>query len=198
LNRQVTRVSFPEIVNNQALDLDIHNPITRLILLPRRSDVVQYKNSIHNITNWWDWPNRPKILTKPVNSFVGSSYITQIIASGREVTNGQLDIIRNLRVLSDGNQLQELKPNSFYTDLTHFRYLDGGVSNIPVYSFELYSPSSQPSGSINSSRIRNFQIDLQINPLPPKTTYMYTLDVYVENINFFIVSSGMGDNKYAL
>ena len=198
LNRQVTHISFPEIVNNQALDLDIHNPITRIIILPRRSDVLQYKNSMDNITNWWDWPNRPKILTKPIPEFAGSSYIIQTIASGRQVTNGQLDIINNLRVLSDGNQLQELKPNSFYTDLTHFKYLDGGVNNIPVYSFELYSPSSQPSGSVNSSRIRNFQIDLQINPLPPKTTYMYTLDIYVENINFFIVSSGMGDNKYAL
>ena len=104
-----------------------------------------------------------------------------------------------MRILADGNQLQELKSNAFYTDLTAFKYLSGSANtHIPVYTFELHSPNAQPSGSLNSSRIRKFQVDLQVFPLPLNSTYIYNMNIYVENLNFFIVESGMGDNKYAL
>jgi hypothetical protein len=196
LTRQVTLVSFPEIVNNQLLLLDIHNPITRIIMLSRRSDSVIYRNNASNFTNWWDWPNRPKI---PTNVPSNSSFVEMKNATGLVVPAGQVDIIQALRILSNGNQLQELKPNSFYTNLTPWKYLDGGANRrLPVYSFELHSPTSQPAGSINSSAIRKFQIDLQVYPLPPDSTYIYSFNFYVENINFYIVESGMGDLKYAL
>jgi hypothetical protein len=39
---------------------------------------------------------------------------------------------------------------------------------------------------------------LQVYPLPPDSTYIYSFNFYVENINFYIVESGMGDLKYAL
>jgi len=196
LTRQVTLVSFPEIVNNQLLLLDIHNPITRIIMLSRRSDSVIYRNNASNFTNWWDWPNRPKI---PTNVPSNSSFVEMKNATGLVIPSGQVDIIQALRILSNGNQLQELKPNSFYTNLTSWKYLDGGANRrLPVYSFELHSPTSQPAGSINSSAIRKFQIDLQVYPLPPDSTYIYSFNFYVENINFYIVESGMGDLKYAL
>jgi hypothetical protein len=35
-----------------------------------------------------------------------------------------------------------------------------------VYTFELHSPTRQPAGSINSSKISKFQLDLQVYPLP--------------------------------
>jgi len=38
---------------------------------------------------------------------------------------------------------------------------------------------------------------VDVFPLPPSTTYIYTIDVYVENLNFFLVESGMGSKKYA-
>ena len=68
----------------------------------------------------------------------------------------------------------------------------------PVYSFSLHSPGVQPSGSINASRIRNFQVEVDFFDLPPNTTYTYDLTIYVENINFFEVASGMGGVKYAI
>ena len=196
LTRQVTLVSFPEIIANNLLLLDIHNPITRIIMLPRRSDVVLYRNNASNFTNWWDWPNRPKI---PTNIPSNSSYIEMEGSTGLIVPQGQLDIINQLRILANGNELQALKPNSFYTNLTPWRYLEGGANRrIPVYSFELHSPTAQPAGSVNSSVIRRFQIDLQVNPLPVNSSYIYSMNCYVENINFFIVESGMGDVKYAI
>ena len=86
----------------------------------------------------------------------------------------------------------------FFTDVTQYKYLSGGANRrIPVYSFELHSPTPQPAGSINASRINKFQLDVDIFPLPLLPTYIYTLDVYVENINFFLIESGMGSKKYA-
>jgi hypothetical protein len=194
--RQVTLVSFPEIIGNQLLNLDIHNPVTRLVILPRRSDSIYYRNMYENFTNWWDWPNRPTIHTQVTSQ---SQLIDFHTSSGLTVPAGQLDIIQALRILSDGNEIQELKPTQFFTQLTPYKYLSGGANrNLPVYTFELHSPNAQPAGSLNSSRISRFQLDLNVYPLPPKSTYIYNINVYVENINFFLVESGMGDVKYAL
>jgi hypothetical protein len=196
LTRQVTLVPYTELINNDLIQLDIHNPITRLIILPRRSDSVLYRNDIMNYTNWWNYPTRPKIQTQVPSD---SQFIETGNATGLLVPNGQLDIIQSLRVLTDGNEIQEAKPTSFFTNLTAFKYLSGGANrHIPVYTFELQSPSAQPTGSLNSSRVRRFQLDVQIYPLPPNSTYIYSMNIYVENINFFLVESGMGDNKYAL
>jgi len=196
LTRQITMIPLPEIISNEIFQLDIHNPITRLILIPRRSDSVLYKNNLTNFTNWWNYPSRPKTHVEiPSNS----QFIETASATGLLVPNGQMDIIKYIRVLADGNEIQELKPTSFYTNLTPFKYLSGGANrNLPVITFELHSPTPQPAGSLNSSRIRKFQLDLQVYPLPPNSTYIYNVNVYVENLNFFLVESGMGDNKYAL
>jgi len=196
LNRQVTQVQYPEIIGNQLLDLYVHNPITRILLVPRRSDMVLYRNYPANFTNWWDWPTRPKDPTQVPSD---SQYIEAHNATGVLIPAGQPEILRALRILADGNEIQELKTTTFYTDITPFRYLSGGADRrLPVYSFELQSPSGQPTGSLNSSRIRKFQLDLQVWPLPPNSSYIYSFNIYVENINFFLVESGMGDNKYAL
>jgi hypothetical protein len=196
VTRQITLIPNPEIYQNEILTLDIHNPITRLILIPRRSDSVLYKNNLTNFTNWVNYPTRPKIVTQVADD---SRYVETANATGLLVPAGQKDILQYIRVLADGNEIQELKPTSFYTKLTPYKYLAGQAdTNIPVITFELNSPTPQPAGSLNSSRIRKFQLDLQIYPLPPKSSYIYQLNIYVENLNFFLVESGMGDNKYAL
>jgi Large eukaryotic DNA virus major capsid protein len=69
---------------------------------------------------------------------------------------------------------------------------------VPIYNFALNSPNTQPCGSVNASRIRNFQIEVDVYPLPVNTNYVYDLNVYVENINFLVIEGGMGGLKYAL
>jgi hypothetical protein len=189
--REVTHISFNEIVNHSLLDLYVHNPITRIILLPRRSDSIYYRNKHDNLTNWWDWPNRPKQITQSATGPVKYS-------SGVTVPGAQVDIIASMRLLCDGNEIQEVNTVQFFTDVTQYKYLSGGANRrIPVYSFELHSPTPQPAGSINSSRINKLQLDVDIFPLGALPTYIYTIDVYVENINFFNIESGMGSKKYA-
>jgi len=62
----------------------------------------------------------------------------------------------------------------------------------------LQSPSLQPDGSLNTSRVRLLQIDLNPYPLLATTNYAYDFTVYVENINWVTVYSGLGGLKYAL
>jgi hypothetical protein len=196
LTRQVTLYSFPEIISNQLIQLEVHNPITRILMIPRRSDSALYRNNVSNFTNWWNWPSRPKV---PTQISSDNQYIECESATGLLISGGQPDIIQALRILSNGNEIQELKSASYFTNITPWKYLSGGANRrLPVYSFELQSPTSQPTGSINASRIRKFQVDLQVYPLPTNTTYIYSVNFYVENLNFFLVESGVGDNKYAL
>jgi hypothetical protein len=108
-------------------------------------------------------------------------------------------MIRSIRVLVNGNEIQEVKNVDYFTKIVPYRYVKGVTQSLlPLYSFCLSSPNIQPAGSINSSRIKNFQVEVDVWPLPPNTNYTYDLTIYVENINFFEVSSGSGGLKYAL
>jgi Major capsid protein N-terminus/Large eukaryotic DNA virus major capsid protein len=190
---QVTNYPFLGIYNRQLLDLETHNPINRILFVPRRSDSAT-RNDRTNFTNWWNFPYPPYYPTPgqtPMN--------TSAFSSGLLVPQGQMNIIRALRILCDGNEIQEEKPIEYFTKLVPLKYVTGVPNTlIPMYSFELNTPGPQPSGSINGSRIRNFQVELDVYPLPSGTTYTYDLNIYVENMNFFEVASGMGGLKYAL
>jgi hypothetical protein len=194
LMTQITPYAFPGVFNRQILDLYTHNPITRLIFIQRRSDSLEYRNDFANFTNWWNWPHPPFVPTPgltPLN--------TKANSSGILVPQGQMGIIRALRVLADGNEIQEEKPVEYFTKIVPWKTLSGRpLPGIPVYNFALHSPTTQPSGAINASHIKNFQVELDFWPLPVETNYVYNLTIYVENLNFFVVEGGMGGLKYAL
>jgi hypothetical protein len=173
----------------QLLDLYTHNPVTRLLFIQRRSDSLPYRNDFANFTNWWNYPTAPYYPTPTVTG----------PASGLLIPQGQQGIVRTLRVLCDGNEIQEEKPIEYFTKITPWKTLDGLPSTqVPVYNFSLHSPTTQPTGSLNSSRIKNFQVEVDVYPLPPNTTYVYDLTIYVESLNWFEVAAGMGGLKYAL
>jgi hypothetical protein len=191
---QVTNYPFPGLFNRQILDLETHNPITRLLFVPRRSDSLLYRNDFGNLTNWWNFPNPPFNPTPNLSAINTSAY-----SSGRLIPQGQMDILRAIRVICDGNEIQEEKPIDYFTKITPWKSLNGKpLRLVPVYNFALGSPSTQPSGSVNASRIRNFQVEVDVYPLPVNTNYVYDLNIYVENINFLVIEGGMGGLKYAL
>ena len=108
-------------------------------------------------------------------------------------------ILQTLRILGDGNELQEEKPISYFSDVVPWKYLDGQPDpNLTVYPFGLHSPNTQPDGSLNSSRVRLLQVDLNVQPLLATTNYAYDFDIYVENLNWAVIGSGLGGLKYAL
>ena len=186
---QVTGFPQPGQSTRAVLKLEPHNPLTRMIFLQRRSDQA-YRNDFANFTNWYTFPNYPFTVTPGV---VGVNY------SGQLLPGMQQEMIRSIHVLCDGNEIQETKNTSFFTSYSVYKYVKGlGQAGLPLYSFQLENSPTQPSGSINASRIRNFQLDVDFWPLPANTTYVYDLDIYVENINFLEIVSGMGGLKYAL
>jgi hypothetical protein len=120
-------------------------------------------------------------------------------ATGNVVLNGQQSILQSLAILGDGNLLQEEKPIEYYTQVVPWKYLTGVPDpGLVIYPFLLNSPTTQPTGSINSSRIKTFQLDLNVYPLPSNSLYQYNITVYVESLNWVTIASGMGGLKYAL
>jgi hypothetical protein len=115
------------------------------------------------------------------------------------VLNSQFSILNELTILGDGNPLQEEKPIRYFTEVVPWKYLTGIPDpGIIVYPFSLTSPNTQPQGSINSSRIKTFQLDLNVHSLPSNSLYQYHITVYVESLNWVNIASGMGGLKYAL
>ena len=111
----------------------------------------------------------------------------------------QRDIIRQMRILCDGNEIQEIKPLQYFNELSSWKYAAGVFPpGMAIYSFALdTSKWIKPSGTLNTSRVRKFQLDIDIWPLLNDTKYLYNYTVYVESLNFFVVEGGMGGMKYA-
>ena len=169
-----------------------------MIVMPRRSDSLLYRNQISNFSNWIN-PLKPPFIPSGTILNPWPAPVNLYFATGNYVLNGQRSIMRALTVLGDGNQLQEEKPVEYFTQVVPWKYLKGIPDpELLVYPFGLSSPSTQPDGSINSSRIKLFQLDLNVYPLPTNSFYTYNITVYVESLNWVSVSSGTGGLKYAL
>ena len=188
---QVTNFSFHDQTTRSVLDLQAHNPLTRMIFVQRRSDSYK-RNDFANFTNWFTYPYYPFSPTPSPPPGIPFS-------SGVLLPAMQQEMIRSIHVLCDGNEIQETKNADYFTTYSTYKYARGiGQTGLPIYSFQLQDSPTQPSGSLNASRIRNFQIDLDFWPLPVGIPYKYDVDIYVENLNFLEIVSGMGGLKYAL
>jgi len=191
---QVNMILYDGIYQaRRTFDLDIHNPITRFIFSTRRSDSI-YRNDFSNFTNWYTYPYAP--LKQTAGAI---DYLRTGATSGLLIPNSQKDIIKFVRILCDGNEIQEQKATDFFTKITPFRYTSG-ITNaeIPIYTWAITSSKTQPSGSLNASRIKNLQAEIEFFALPLGTNYTYNLTIYVESINFLVIASGSGAPKYAV
>jgi len=128
-----------------------------------------------------------------------SAIPSQLGSSGLNGVGTQQDIIRQMRVLCDGNEIQEAKPFHYFNKLSSWRYATGVFpSGLGIYSFALDTSNwTKPSGSLNTSRVKKFQVDVDIWPLKPNSKYLINHSIYVESLNFFVVEGGMGGMKYA-
>jgi hypothetical protein len=188
---QNIRYPFPGQYQRQVLDLYTSNPVTRLFFVQRRSDAV-FRNDFANFTNWFRNP------LAPYRAAAGTPSGQAAISSGVVIPNAQKGIIRAMRVICNGNEIQEEKPVDFFTALTPYNYFKGiGDTELPVYTFQIEQNPLQPAGSINASRIRTFQVDLDVYPLPSAPNYTYDVTIYTENINWLLIASGTGGLKFA-
>jgi Major capsid protein N-terminus/Large eukaryotic DNA virus major capsid protein len=190
--RQVTKYAFQGVTARQLFDLYTHNPVPRIVVVPRRSDATRNLNAWTNYTNWWNYPNAPFLPAYSSAGVIGGY-------SGINGTSTQQDIIRQLRIVCDGNETQEIKPINYFNQLSSWKYASGVFPpGLAIYSFALdTSQWTKPSGTLNTSRVKNFQIDIDPWPLMPNTNYSFDYNVYVESLNFLVVEGGMGGLKYA-
>jgi hypothetical protein len=193
---QVRRYTIDNLITRSLYNLELSNPVTRLIILARRSDAYEDRNQVLNYTNWWNYPQSPWSPTPGASPAINLGF-----SSGQLVTNAQEPIIREMRILLNGTEYQETKGPQYYTAYTQYTTCKGGsVSesrHMHVFPFSIMPPSTQPSGSVNASSIRLFEIDIDPYPLPINPTYVYNVVVYAESYNFLTMSMGMGGLKFA-
>jgi hypothetical protein len=188
------------------MDMDVHGLVSRIVFWARRSDAIEARNDYLNLSNWKSlsqapyWPNAPPA---PVPN------------SGRLVANSQRDILRHVRLIIAGNELQEEKPAEFYETAVAYATVTGaGAAGLnpgsamkpedvmgPLYQIPFAmngSDREQPSGSLNTSRLREIQLELEPWPLPTDSTYTYDFTVICETLNMVNFQNGMAGLVYAI
>lgn len=206
LVRQIQVIRYPSLVARTRIDLDIHSLTTRLVFWGRRSDAIQSRNDYINLSNWKNLTQAPFVpITGPTPAFSNS---------GLEIPYySERDTIASVRLLLDGNELYEERPAAFFEVQVPFANTAGsGIQGLhpgslkpddvmgPIYQFPFSLNASdhfQPSGSLNTSRLRNVQLEINPTPLDPNGYYVYDITVFAENMNTVKFLNGMASLAWA-
>jgi hypothetical protein len=206
LVRQIQVIRYPSLVARTRIDLDIHSLTTRLVFWGRRSDAIQSRNDYINLSNW-------KNLTQaPFDPVPGAPPIPN---SGLEIPYySARNTIASVRLLLDGNELYEERPAAFFEVQVPFMNTTGtGLQGLnpgglkpddvmgPIYQFPFSLNASdhfQPSGSLNTSRLRNVQLEINPTQLDPNGYYVYDITVFAENLNTIKFMNGMASLNWAI
>ena len=205
LIHQVQTFTFPSITGLTRLDLDVHGLISRLVFFGRRTDAIESRNDYINLSNW-KYLNQAPYWPMPAGSPVPNS--------GLLVSYAQRDILRAARLLLAGNELQELRDATYFEVQTAFKNTEGlGAAGLhtgslrpndvmgPMYQMTFglnASDHGQPSGTLNTSRIREVQLEIQPWDLDPYSPFAYDFTVYCETLNTLKLMNGMAGLGFAI
>jgi hypothetical protein len=203
LVHQIQTFSFPSITGLSRLDLDVHGIISRIVFFGRRTDAIESRNDYINLSNW-KYLNQAPYWPMPAGSPTPNS--------GLLVSYAQRDILRAARLLLAGNELQEARPASYFEVQTAYQNTVGGVAGLhpgvqpndvmgPLYQMTFglnASDHSQPSGTLNTSRIREVQLEVQPWDLDPFSPFAYDFTVYCETLNTLKLMNGMAGLSFAI
>lgn len=204
LVHQVQLFRFPGVATRTKLDMDIHNLVHRIVFFGRRSDAIQSRNDFLNCSNW-------KYLNQaPYWPATGATTSN----AGRLIPYSQRDVLQSARILCAGNELFEEKPAIYFeVQNPYTTTTGGGISGLmpgalkpddvlgPIYHlpFALHaSDHVQPSGTLNTSRLREIQLEVQPHALDPNSPYVYDFTVYVESLNRIVYKNGMAGLEFAI
>jgi len=206
LVHQVQVFTYPSVVSKSRLDLDVHGPITRLIFFGRRTDALASRNDYVNLSNWKSlteapyWPIPDPTAPTPNSGRLINYYSFR-------------DCLQSARMLVAGNEIYQEKDAPFFELSTPFTNAKSGGSvgalgsvmpdHImgPLYLFPFAlntSDHDQPSGTINSSRIREVQLEVTPTQLDPNGFYVFDVTAYAETVNILKLQNGMGGLAYAV
>lgn len=205
--RQVQHFPFSGVVGRSKYDVDCHNMAKRAVWFARRSDAIRYRNDHLNLTNWIYTTQRPYVVP-----LAGYPAITGMGRSGLQLAGLQRRILRNATFVANGTNLFDPQDAAYFTEYVPYKHLRGNTISaenfglasrlemwpLHVYSFAVNgSDSQQPSGTLNASRIDNLQFDVDVEPIPTGALYTYTIELFMETVNFLDIASGMGGMKFA-
>lgn len=204
LVHQVQTFKFSNIVARKKLDLDAHGVTHRVLFYARRSDAIPFRNDFTNLSNW------KSLGQAPYWPITGAPQPN----SGLLIAGSQRDILQSARMICAGNELFEEKPADYYEVHTPYYTTTGGTNGLtagssvrppdvfgPLYHmpFALHSSDhDQPSGSLNMSRLREIQLEVQTGPIDPDGPYTYDFTVFVESMNVVKYLNGMGGMAFAV
>ena len=202
ISTQIQEFDFQGVTSRAKFDLDAHNMIRRMIWFARRSDAITYRNDYLNCTNW-KYADR-----QPLQYGLDPTGAMNTGSSGILLPGLQREILQSARILCMGNEIFEEKPAQYFTNQQPFDNLMGAINGQigkdsigPLYVYSFAAKGSdllQPSGSLNVSVINNFQLEVNPFPLPPFPDYDYDFTIYVESVNFVVITSGMGSLMFAI
>ena len=167
----------------------------------------QFALSAANTEQWRDWHRLTKVVTakysKPTIAYAtgpggtGTSTVNAIIPDSYAL---ELPIVQTLGVQAHGIRIFEEWDRAFYTDYMPCHY---GASNIRgpddkgahFINFCLFPGSYQPSGHVNLSRAREFNLYYTSSYISASTAC--DLIVVAIAINFLLISDGSAVLRYA-
>lgn len=203
---QVQRFRYPSIRGRAQLDMDVHGLAHRIIFFARRSDALGARNDYINLSNWKSLAQAPYW---PLSAASG------VPNAGRSIQYyNTKHILRSARVLMAGNEIFEEKPVGYFELQTPFTSLAGsGATGLhpgaikpddimgPLYHIPFAlnaSDHEQPSGSLNTSMVREIQLEVNPAPLDPAAPYSYDFTIYVETLNTVKFLNGMAGLAFAI
>lgn len=215
--RQMQLFTFSGVASRAAYRLDVHNLATRIVYFGRRSDTLTYRNQPINLTNWMYSTADKRPVAYPVAGAIPTEVyvngvLTPIGRAGLNVAGLQRRIIRNAFITANGQPLFDSQDSAFFSEYAPYKYLKGyaapfgdmGLASqsemwpMFTYSFALQaSDPSQPSGTLNTSRVNRLEVDVDVEPIPTLARYTYDIYFYVETLNFLDIRSGMGGLTFA-
>lgn len=222
--RQMQNFIYSGVTSRDTYELDVHNIATRIVYFARRSDAIPYRNQSLNLTNWmyptktqrpFVFPSYPsaggriplvpqEVLINGVSSRIGYS--------GLNIPGLQRRILRNMNLTANGQPLFSSQDPAYFTEYVPYKYLQGGAAAYadyglatqsemwPLYSYSFSlngSSVEQPKGTLNTSRIDKFHIDIDVEPIPVLANYTYEIQIFVETLNFLEITNGLGGLKFA-
>lgn len=182
--------------------IEQHNMIPRLLFTIRRTDFIENNNDTTNLTNWSNTTTAPKV-------DLGNAEISGVNVTGIEATNYSKDILQEATIYVNGNSIFDTQIAPYYSGVQAF--MGNKITNedgIYQYNFSLFPKEYQPSGTLNASRIKNLELDLQLESIPftsstdddgvttSRYNYEYIIDIFTENYNFLTITSGLGGLMY--
>jgi hypothetical protein len=203
LIEQVQTKQYKGILGSKVLDLLIHHPVKQVIWTTQRSDI-DMRNDWSNYTNWI-YENTPPYskVFKNINEFIPENKINSILPDKSNYIYYIKNILKNARLLFDGQALFAKEEESFFNLIQPYQYnIRNPKNGIYIYSFSLDNEGYQPTGSCNMSRIKKIQLDIETQPVMPSENdfnneslrfqYNYNINVYSVNYNILRIMAGMG------